>query len=174
MRLPPAIGTQGRALGEEKVESLGLGCHLCTCWHVGGGLCRQRSFHSDTSPPLFSHSLLPQVTITYCAPGNLTRKKCKWSKRPQKSLKKVLGWHSVLCTGSAPWPLFLFSHGVLSCWWKPTTQLRGSERLFVLELNMNIQGPGTQISVATNTMFQPCNNFVEFYCNRTKRKPRQF
>lgn len=174
MRLPLAIGTQGRALGEGKVESLGLGCHLCTCWHVGGDeLCWQRSFHSDTSPPLFSHSLPPQVTITYCAPGNL-KGKIKMVLETSKSLKKVLGWRSVLCTGSAPWPLSLFSHGALSCWWKPTTQLRGSERLFILELNMNIQDPGTQILVATNTMFQPSNNFVEFYCNRTKRKPRQF
>lgn len=100
--------------------------------------------------------------------------KIKMVLQTSKSLKKVLGWRSGLCTGSEPWPLSLFSHRVLSCCWKPTTQLRGSERLLILELNMNIQGPGTQIRVATNTMFQPSNNFAEFYCNRTKQKPRQF
>lgn len=101
-------------------------------------------------------------------------RKIKMVLQTSKSLKKVMGWRSGLCTGSEPWPLSLFSHRVLSCCWKPTTQLRGSERLLILELNMNIQGPGTQIRVATNTMFQPSNNFVEFYCNRTKRKPRNY
>lgn len=141
--------------------------------------CGRRTLQAEKLPQW--HQPTPVQSLTSASgdyhllcPWKSYEKKCKWSKRPQKSLKKVLGWHSVLCTGSAPWPLSLFSHGVLSCWWKPTTQLRGSERLFILELNMNIQGPGTQIWVATNTMFQPCNNFVEFYCNRTKRKPRQF
>lgn len=133
----------------------------------------QRSFHGDTAHSYavthFCHRWLsPTVNLEISW-------KRQWSSRPQNHLWQVLADARCSVVSKRHGHCLSLHMESLSCWWwKPTTQLKQNEWLCILGLSMRSQGPGTQIWVASNTMLQPSNNFMEFYSNRTKRKSRHF